>query len=172
MRENVEHTRARYAFDCIDKVKGLSGPVQKKYSSQVRSAPALIHNCGLMQALAFYCSKMDDSDDKKKHYVLLAGHLLDYMVPDESPGAAHNKAEVFLKFKALLASCESSSELLMLNTGRAKAVLVWLKRFSDAMLEKDKTLADSNPGTPEQAVAGAVDDAGAKDDITGGSDGT
>ncbi|RKY69196.1 MAG: type III-B CRISPR module-associated protein Cmr5 [Candidatus Latescibacterota bacterium] len=120
---NLDHDRALYAYKCVEKIEGGGDETEKKkYRSAVLASGALIHKSGLMQTLAFYLSKKD-----KEYYKQLAGHILHW---DYVYGGAELPLNTYHKLLNL------SDEEVMYRTQEAKALILWLKRFAEAMLEK------------------------------------
>lgn len=119
---NLDHDRALYAYICMEKIEGCGDETKKKYRSAVLASGALIQKSGLMQTLAFYLSKND-----KEHYKQLAGHILHW---DYVYGGTGLPLDIYRKLLNL------SDEDVMYRTQEAKALILWLKRFAEAMLEK------------------------------------
>jgi len=63
---SLEQNRAKYAFECIQKVQGFNNvDLEDKYKSYVKRAPSLIQTNGLGNTLVFFKSKFG-SDLKKE----------------------------------------------------------------------------------------------------------
>lgn len=124
MNRNLDHERASYAYERVKEIENIGGKTEKEYRSAVRSSGALIQKSGLMQTLAFYLSKKD-----KEHYKQLAGHILhgDYVY-----GGTELPLDIYHKLLNL------SDEEMIYRTQEAKALILWLKRFADAMLKGDE----------------------------------
>lgn len=137
MGGNIKHECAHYAYKCIDDVLGTIKDSQRDYRSEVRSTATRIHDAGLMQTLAFYCSKMND----KKHFERLALHIMKWIlradkVENESVDTSRwddGKAGI-LKFLRFL--LDQSDEKMMMLTAEATEVTQWLARFADARLKE------------------------------------
>jgi len=144
----------------MEVVKDISTDIQKKYGSYVKKAPVLILNNGLGQTLAFYLSKLDEplpltNDSPMNHpyrtiadkiekredpeadkyrkaeaaaYAYLYTHISEWLM-----GNATNGVDP-LRFYMNRSSIE-----VMRITDEAIALLNWLKRFADAMLEKEES---------------------------------
>jgi CRISPR type III-B/RAMP module-associated protein Cmr5 len=54
-----DQDRAQIAFTRVEAVSHEPGEKQTKYSTRCRQFPALVHRCGLCQAIGFYQSKAD-----------------------------------------------------------------------------------------------------------------
>ena len=127
---NQEQKYMRIALTFVEDAKSsLSSEGQNEYDRRVQSAPALIHDTGLMQTLAFFISKNDNAFNK------LAQHLLCWLNVNcgENWGrlAAKSNWELFLSLKDI------STGQLMMNTEKTLKLLQWLKRFSASQLKKD-----------------------------------
>ena len=56
----TEQRRAQHAYDKVSKHEGNTAEDQKKYKSFATGFPALIHQCGLAQAIAYAQNKAPD----------------------------------------------------------------------------------------------------------------
>ena len=122
INKNLDHERASYAYKRVEEIKKQNDEkTEKKYRSAVRSSGALIQKSGLMQTLAFYLSKKDN-----KHYDQLARHILHWKC---IRGEGKDSLDIYHKF------LELPDEKIIYKTQEAKALMVWLKRFADAMLK-------------------------------------
>jgi CRISPR type III-B/RAMP module-associated protein Cmr5 len=136
---NVKHECARYAYKCIRDVTDNIKPKQGKYRSEVRSTGTRIHDAGLMQTLAFYCSKVND----EVHFKKLALHIMKWTLRNEKVGGQdvdtskwEEGSDAVLKlFEHLL---NQSVEKIIMFTADATEVVQWLSRFAEAKLEKEK----------------------------------
>lgn len=141
-------------------VKDIHRDIERKYSSYVKKAPVLILNNGLGQTLAFYLSKLDEplplTDDSPMNqpYKIIA----DKIEKREDPEAdKYKKAEaaayayIYAHISEWLINnvtngvdplrfyMNRSSIEVMRITDETIALLNWLKRFADAMLEKEES---------------------------------
>ncbi len=124
---NIAHDNARKAFDAITDVKENHSGAKKEYLSLVRGADSFIHQCGLLQTLAFYLAK------DKPHHRLLTEHLLKHLGPEYLPDGDSLKG-----YKRLIGKEDIE---LMKDTASVRQYLLWLKRYAEAMLddkEQDK----------------------------------
>ena len=117
---NVEHERASYAFSKVKELSKCDNKVKRKYRSAVLSAGVMVISAGLLQTLSFYLSKKD--------YERLAGDILGWKY-SRPVCASQDTKEIY---GALL---ESSDYDLMAYTQEAVALIAWLKRFTEAMIE-------------------------------------
>ena len=125
INKNLDHERALYAFECVETIRKLHDDFkEKKYRSAVLSSGILIHNSGLMQTLSFYISKRND-----EHYQKLAAHILNWR---EICGENNESLVAYHKLLNL-----PDDEIIHI-TQEAKALILWLKNFADAMLKKEK----------------------------------
>ncbi|MHA1216773.1 MAG: type III-B CRISPR module-associated protein Cmr5 [Candidatus Thorarchaeota archaeon] len=135
---STKHDCAAYAYSCISDILANLKDCQDKYRSEVMSTGTRIHEAGLMQTLAFYCSKM--KEDSSPHFQRLALHLMKWILRGaEVKGRAvdtsrwdDDRQRTLSLFEVLL---EQRDESMMLLTADAKEVAQWLKRFADARLE-------------------------------------
>ena len=131
MNENTSITRqqerAQKAYKCISprvkETKGQgkkSGKDNEEYSQLAKKFPALVHNCGLAQALAFLQAKEKDANIGKAYY----SHLSEVMglKKDEDLGKISRTAKL-MEYQHL--------------TREAIEAATWLKRYSEALLETD-----------------------------------
>ncbi|MCC4766892.1 type III-B CRISPR module-associated protein Cmr5 [Methanosarcina sp. DH1] len=137
--KNLDHGRAEYAYACIEEIehikeiKGIKDKgveIEKRYHSAVRSSGALIQKSGLMQTLSFYISKTKDEEDGCEnkgytHYELLAKHILTWILDN------NGNEEPLKLYRSLL---DYTDEEIIQKTQESKALILWLKRFADAML--------------------------------------
>jgi CRISPR-associated protein Cmr5 len=136
VEKNLDHERAERAYRCIESIqkegqKEGGELLEKKYHSAVRSSGSLIQKSGLIQTLSFYISKTKENngyeeDKNYTHYEFLAGHILKWIM-------ANNGNLSPLKLYLSLLDC--SDDEIIQKTQESKALILWLKRFSDAMLK-------------------------------------
>lgn len=128
---NIAHENARKAFAAIQDVKDHHPDAAKEYLSLVRGADSFIHQCGLLQTLAFYLAK--DKEDKKHHRLLLE-HLLKHLIENLPKSGSSRLLD---GYNTLL---NKKDDTLMLDTAKIRSYLLWLKRYAEAMLdEKNRT---------------------------------
>jgi CRISPR-associated protein Cmr5 len=155
----LEQERAKFAYDAISEVKKESSDVQNKYSSYVKNASVLILSNGLSATLAFYLSKIKMKDgtsykdvrseiDKHKAeqqirfeskpervaYAYLFCHISEWLAEKSNNGAGLTDGEDPLTFIIRKADVLKVMQL----TQESLALLNWMKRFADAMLEREE----------------------------------
>lgn len=131
MSENTPITRqqerAQKAYKCISpRIKEtedqgkMSVKDNEEYSQLAKKFPALVHNCGLAQALAFVQAKEKDANVGKAYL----SHLSEVMEleKNEDLGKLSRTAKL-MEYQHL--------------TREAIEAATWLKRYSEALLEKD-----------------------------------
>lgn len=131
MSENAPITRqqerAQKAYKCISsRTRDVNGQEIKndkdneKYCQLAKKFPALVHNCGLAQALAFVQAKEKDGNLGKAYI----SHLSDVMglKKDQDLGDLSRSEELREYQRLTLEAIESAT---------------WLKRYSEALLEMD-----------------------------------
>ncbi len=131
---NIKHECAEYAYKCVDDILINDPNIQGKYHSEIMSTGTRIKGSGLMQTLAFYCSKEDP------HFLKLTLHLLKWILKDRPFNGSlldtsqwdEDKSGVMKIFSVLL---NESDEEMIYYTQRALDVTEWLKRFADARLK-------------------------------------
>jgi len=142
---SLEQERAKFAYEKVKEVKQEKNPdVQKKYSSYVKSAPILILTNSLGQALAFYLSKLEALPDvdyksispqnfkkaEEKAYAYLYTHIAEWLAGERKLTDGKDPLKYYM---------EATGTEAMVLTDEAIALLNWLKRFADAMLEKEES---------------------------------
>jgi len=155
----LEQERAKFAYNAILEVKNDKPEVQKKYSSYVKSAPVLILSNGLPTTLAFYLSKMKLKDSteytnvkseinkykanepnkfenksERVAYAYLFYHISKWLAEKSNNGKGLTGGRDPLKFMVKEADILKIIQL----TKESIALLNWMKRFADAMLEKEE----------------------------------
>lgn len=156
---NLEQDRAKFAHEVISEVKKENKEIQKKYSSYVKSSPVLILSNGLGATLAFYLSKMKlkkDTDyrfvksELEKHrrkeknafedktervaYAYLYYHISEWLAEKSN----RNKGLTTKKDPLEFIREDADVFRFMQLTRETIALLNWIRRFSDAMLEKEE----------------------------------
>jgi len=135
MLRSLEQERAKYAWECIQEVKG-DIDLEDKYKSYVRSAPSYIQINGLGNTLAFYKSKFEADLRKKgenrlsadkRAYKLLYGHLNGWR--KEQRGNKDILEWIHDENTSSLKVFQATKEII--------ALLNWMKRFVEAEL-RDK----------------------------------
>jgi CRISPR-associated protein Cmr5 len=111
---------AQRAYGRIRPLSGEDDNTQKEYRSFAMSFPALIHTCGLAQAVAFAYSKSKERKDYIKDYILDLAEVLD----------EEKDVDRFLK----VIQEAPLQEYLRLSNNALNAA-GWLKRYSAAMLK-------------------------------------
>jgi len=122
-----QQERAQTAYKCISpRAKDSSSKEivsqedNDKYSQLAKKFPSLVHNCGLAQALAFVQAKEKDQNVGKAYL----SHLSRVMgLKEEDDLGTLSRNEDLIKYQRL--------------THEAIESATWLKRYSEALLEKD-----------------------------------
>ena len=117
---------AQVAFEKVRQVQSKSDTNQKDYSRFAKQFPALIHSCGLCQAVAFAYAK-----DHRDH----VSHLAEVMEMDREPHAFMEKIRR-----------ANTVEYLRLNRIGLQAAS-WLKRYAEALLkdpDEDSSESENN----------------------------
>ncbi|NJE31240.1 type III-B CRISPR module-associated protein Cmr5 [Thermococcus sp. 18S1] len=125
---SIEHERGAFAYSKISEVKdkGWAGD----YKGYVKRAPAMIMTNGLAQTLAFYRSK------QKPAYNALFNHINEWLKRREYlEGNCERNPSDILEW---LVYCASDFEAYQ-ATVEVLALLNWMRRFADAMIEKKES---------------------------------
>ncbi len=118
--QTSQQKRAQLAYACVKEIESLpevNQGAKEKYVNLAKKFPALVQACGLAQTIAFV-----DAKEKKTGYLK---HLAKVMSSNENEdlGKASREAGLMeyqrLSFEAIEAA-------------------TWLKRYSEALLEKDE----------------------------------
>lgn len=114
--QTSQQKRAQLAYACVKEIESLP-EAKENYANLAKKFPALVQACGLAQTIAFV-----DSKEKNTNYLK---HLAKVMSRNENEdlGKASREAGLMeyqrLSFEAIEAA-------------------TWLKRYSEALLEKDE----------------------------------
>jgi len=117
----LEQDRARYAWNCVQKVKNQT--FAGDYRTIAVKVPSLILTNGLGQTLAFLRSKPD-----RLHFQSIYRHLAEWV--GNRVHASGDLLDWLVK--------EATSQQYRLATMEALALLQWLKRFAEAELPKKR----------------------------------
>jgi CRISPR-associated protein Cmr5 len=120
----LENGRAQYAYRCAEDGKNLNKP--KEYKSHVKKIPMLIKTNGIGPTFAFIFSKKS----KDIAYEVIYQQISGWFRKDENPF----KFE-FTDFEEKL--CELDSQHYRAITNETLALLNWLRRFADGLIEGD-----------------------------------
>jgi len=139
---NIEHERGAFAHERISRIRNESWAGD--YKSYVKRAPAMILTNGLAQALSFYYSKskgLKGTKDTERAYTRLFEDIDTWMIErgyytkNDRRNCQENTAPNVLEW---LVHCASDIEVYR-ATMEVLALLNWMKRFADAMIEKQET---------------------------------
>ena len=126
--KDLEKQRAEFAYDCVEKVANEYGKDSKtanEYKSYVKKIPTLIQTNGLSATFAFMYSK-------KKTYEVIYKQVQKWL---EERDFKINKELV----KWIIS--QPSSEYRHI-TNEVMALFMWLRRFAEGMIEKEKGSKD------------------------------
>jgi len=143
--EKVHDVRAQFAWEKVSAIADKE--LREKYKDIVRKFPALLQSGGLGSALAFLLAKGTKRDeeskklelDLKKEYALLYQHLQEWLCNEKKifPNCKDLKEkirgtdqEAFLLMECVV---RHSSWHYRWATDEARALIVWLKRFAEAL---------------------------------------
>jgi len=124
MSENVRQTRqqmrAQNAYGCVssvEKEKVIKEKETEDYAQIAKKFPALVHNCGLAQAIAFVQAKEGETGET---YI---AHLTKTMMSEEGDIGSASRSADLMKYQRLTREVIESA--------------TWLKRYSEALLVVD-----------------------------------
>lgn len=133
-RTGLEQGRAAYAYTCAEAGEKLEK--KKEYKSYVKKMPMLIKTNGLGAAVAFAFAKgSKDGKPKDKDPWGLLYLQLEKWLQDNGRKIEQNQLAKVLT--------SSPSATYRADTVEVLALLNWLKRFADALIEGESQ--DSNP---------------------------
>jgi CRISPR-associated protein Cmr5 len=134
MSRTLEQYRAKYALDSIQEVLGFPQNVDKaKYGATIRKLPAMILNNGLGQALAYLLA--DDEGKHSKPSWLLYQDFQEWL--SGPPAPTHPSRTYTDGTPNLIEQLMSGDREKYLRAQQeALALLVWMKKFTDAYLPK------------------------------------
>jgi len=121
MRQTVEQTRAKAAWEAVESVDGGIGG---EYLSVAQKAPAMVMSNGLGPSAAFLRAKTPAS---KALYAHVSGWLVAQKQMWEQP-----------RTDLIAGLVQESSDNYRLLTVEALAYLTWLKRFAEAKFKDQK----------------------------------
>ena len=129
-RAGLEQGRAAYAWRCVEAGNQLTK--SKEYKSYVKKMPMLIKTNGLGAAVAFALAKGSGKDGKAdiKHPWGLIYHQMEVWLK-EAPCKPEELGQKTLAYA--LTEVESASYRAV--TVESLALLAWMKRFVDALIE-------------------------------------
>lgn len=127
----IEQGRAKFAYDCADKVK--NHPEEKKYKSYVKKLPMLIKTNGLGSALAFVKAKANQTGLDAKAYKEIYNNLTEWFKKDKKQIIIlQNNEDLVEKI------IKQDSNIYRFATIEVLSFLVWLRRFADGLIEGDE----------------------------------
>ncbi|HDN82932.1 MAG TPA: type III-B CRISPR module-associated protein Cmr5 [Candidatus Altiarchaeales archaeon] len=135
MLRSLEQKRAKYAWECIQKVRG-NIEQEDKYKSYVRSAPSYIQINGLGNTLAFYKSKFE-ADLRKKGENELSADKRAYKLLYDHLNGWRKELRGGKDILEWIRDENTSSLMVFQATKEIIALLNWMKRFAEAEL-RDK----------------------------------
>jgi CRISPR-associated protein Cmr5 len=129
----LEKGRAEFAYECVDKaIKNFKNDLkkQKEYKSYIRKIPPMILSNGLGQTLAFVKAKSKNENA----YKLIYQQLTDYL-KSEHTGRIRMPQQENELVKWVI-SCDSLTYRYI--TQEILALLNWLKRFAEGLIEEEE----------------------------------
>lgn len=143
--EKAHNVLAQFAWEKVNDIKDKK--LREEYKDIVRKFPALLQSGGLGSALAFLLSKGTKRDqeskklelDMKKEHALLYQHLQEWLCNEKKifPNCEGLKEKIKGEDREafLLMECVVSHNSWHYRwaTDEARALIVWLKRFAEAL---------------------------------------
>jgi len=120
---DLEKKRAEFAFECVEKVIEEYYNSSNEYKSYVKKIPTMIQTNGLSATLAFMYSK-------KKTYEIIYNQI-DKWLKEERELKDDNEELV-----RWIIHLDSSKYKHITN--EIMALFMWLRRFAEGMIEKEK----------------------------------
>lgn len=136
----LEQGRAAYAYDCAEHAaNSLNKP--KEYKAYVKKMPALIKTNGLGATMAFAFSKgaRGGKVNPKDPWGLLYTQIEDWLLHKDVKQLVTFEKGRIAQFLTTTKSCT-----YRLVTVEVLALLNWLRRFADALIEGDSTGNDGD----------------------------
>jgi len=135
--KDLDRRRAKFAYNCVKEfVDNNDNEKNKKYRGYIRNIPSMILNHGLGSTFAFMFSKRLKSDGEV--YNAIAQNMYDWIIKDENRYLLEldRKENAQDKLEELMSKVInlSSSEYRMVSN-EILALLVWLKRFVEGLVE-------------------------------------
>ena len=122
-----ELDRAKFAYNCVDKVKDK--PFKGNYKSYVKKIPTLIQVNGLAGTFAFIFSKKGKGSNPKEAYEIIYKQVDDWLKQNYKK---NNNGELV---KWII---EQNPKLYRAITVEVLALFSWLKRFAEGMIEEEE----------------------------------
>ena len=121
--KTLENQRAEFALLCVKNiVAAYSKEEKEKYKGNVKKIPMLIKTNGLGNTLAFMRSR--------KEHKLIYDHLSNWLRKPENPCKTLPEGKDLLEFVI-----SESSPVYRHVTKELIALLTWMKRFADSLIE-------------------------------------
>lgn len=130
--ENIEHERAKEAWNCVNCVNSQKeDEFKKEYRSIVMKLPTMIITNGLGQTLAFLKSKGKGEKNKPEEKLY---RDIENWLNKRVHWTVTGKLELIEKIIAL------PSDKFRYVTAETLSFLSWMRRFADAVLPKEDTV--------------------------------
>ena len=122
--KDINRIRAKYALECVNKVKD-DKKKRGKYLQQAKNLPALLHENGLAQTLAFLQSK---EEAHKKLY----SNMQDWLLKKSDIAWESNKERLLDRL------LDENSIVYMHASEEAMSFAGWLKRLAAAEIPEEE----------------------------------
>jgi len=120
----IEQGRADYAYRMVSDVIKNRNEIKKEYRSYIMRLPMMIKANGFGAAMAFYYSRQN----KEQAYKVILQQIEEWL---RNAGYIQGNQSLMQCISA------STSDMYKLMTMETMALLLWLKRFTEGMIEEN-----------------------------------
>lgn len=125
-----QQKRAKIAYDRVkEDVTKEPEKIKDAYVKIAKRFPALVHNCGLVQAVAFVEAKKEDEKKEKKIWGVYLSHIIAVLNESE-------KKETVIKDLGEVSRTAGLMEYQRLSRN-VIASATWIKRYAEALLGEE-----------------------------------
>ena len=141
--KTIEQGRATYAFESVRKIsENSSKKLKDNYKSAAKDLSVLIKTNGLGQTLAFMKSK--SGTEAGKGYEILYEQIGTWLQTKDVKGLVASEAEL------VLAVIELESHVYRQVTVETLALLNWMRRFVDGLIENGTVVSEVENNEEEE----------------------
>lgn len=128
-QQGIEQGRAAYAYKCVENAVENGKVTESDYKAYTRNIPMMIKTNGLGAALAFVKAK----GSSNAAYKLLYEQIYEWLKSPEG-----DKLGIFKNTKKDLIAVviEQDSQKYRFSTLETLALLAWMKRFAEGLIDK------------------------------------
>lgn len=125
--KQLEQTRAKYAFECVSKVKTEHAPIAPDYRSYVKRLPMMIKSNGFGAAITFVYSKK-----KEGAWGCIYDQISKWLIDTHPNQPIREFAGYNREFAEIIISLNSPDYRAV--TVETLALLNWLRRFAEGQI--------------------------------------